>query len=445
MAATSEKKRKWMGLVCPLCRFVFRVPRDHEGQGAVCPACHYLLNLPDTNNPISTTSAAQLRDPSIEPKAVIPVPRHSKENEAVEAKPILSRALTESDKASSSLEGQASAPVYASPTPSKAPRERVRKKRSSEKEAPSWDSAGSSSSSRQGGAKSSTWILIASLLGVSVLVIGAVVVVKNMSSDQKQTQQPEDNFADLPAAFTPSLEELTDEEKKAQKEIEDSVKTGMNVLEESEKVVRKFFAATSPEEMIKLVRTPDVTAPRIKKWYAEHGWKQLGVKEIGLGGRITVKGKMASLSVRLDDYSVKQIALERVEGDYKVDWESWVIWTSRPWNKLFTERPQEPEEIRAQCKITQYYNRQFDDEQKWVCVELHYSPEHRILYGYIDKNDPKFTRLIGDLSARRSQAITVKIKYPKNPVAANQVQIVEYLQSGWVRPSEDESAKSTEK
>lgn len=39
-------KRRWNSFVCPGCRFVFRVPRDHDGQGTVCPSCHVMLRLP---------------------------------------------------------------------------------------------------------------------------------------------------------------------------------------------------------------------------------------------------------------------------------------------------------------------------------------------------------------------------------------------------------------
>lgn len=41
-----DTARRWRGLVCPDCRFVFRVPNDHEGSGVVCPSCRRLLRIP---------------------------------------------------------------------------------------------------------------------------------------------------------------------------------------------------------------------------------------------------------------------------------------------------------------------------------------------------------------------------------------------------------------
>ena len=40
------EKRRWMGLICPACRFVLRVPKGHSGEGGVCPACGSLFTIP---------------------------------------------------------------------------------------------------------------------------------------------------------------------------------------------------------------------------------------------------------------------------------------------------------------------------------------------------------------------------------------------------------------
>ena len=47
---TMESARQWSGYVCPDCRFVFRVPRDHDGNGIVCPSCRRLMRIPTTGD-----------------------------------------------------------------------------------------------------------------------------------------------------------------------------------------------------------------------------------------------------------------------------------------------------------------------------------------------------------------------------------------------------------
>ena len=41
-----------------------------------------------------------------------------------------------------------------------------------------------------------------------------------------------------------------------------------------------------------------------------------------------------------------------------------------------------------------------------------------------------------------SFAATLKVKFPKNSIADNQVEIVEYLQNGWVRPVAEEEGET---
>lgn len=46
VAETATITRRWNSFVCPGCRFIFRVPQDHDGQGVVCPGCKGMLRLP---------------------------------------------------------------------------------------------------------------------------------------------------------------------------------------------------------------------------------------------------------------------------------------------------------------------------------------------------------------------------------------------------------------
>lgn len=46
MDGIKESGRRWTALVCPDCRFVFRVPKDHDGLGIVCPSCKRVLKIP---------------------------------------------------------------------------------------------------------------------------------------------------------------------------------------------------------------------------------------------------------------------------------------------------------------------------------------------------------------------------------------------------------------
>ncbi|RYD23361.1 MAG: hypothetical protein EOP87_26570, partial [Verrucomicrobiaceae bacterium] len=57
--------RRWNSFVCPGCRCVFRVPRDHDGKGVVCPACRIMLRLPGPDDelpPLMSQPAAGMAE-----------------------------------------------------------------------------------------------------------------------------------------------------------------------------------------------------------------------------------------------------------------------------------------------------------------------------------------------------------------------------------------------
>ncbi|NWK56380.1 hypothetical protein HW115_12220 [Verrucomicrobiaceae bacterium N1E253] len=427
MTHSTQQKRTWAGYACPVCRFVFRVPKGHAGKGVICPACRHLLNLPRGGE------LSQPADP-ISPEMAAPVaaePRNKKEN-----LPIAARSFADVDAA------PAVKPEKRRHS-SSAHRKVRRKKATSERE-PSWDQARSSSSSA--GASSLLWVVGGSVLGLGVVAIGAWLVMANLSVRKEKsgggiTQVDQGNME------TPDNEinvTMTPDELKAQREIEESVNTGMDVMEAAEKVVRDFLTAESSAELEKLVRTPGVTVPRMRAWYAQHAWQSPGVKDVGYGGGVTVKGVMASMSVRLGDYSIRHIAVERTPDGYLVDWESWVAWTEVRWPDVFKQKPVSPIELRVTCYPDSYYNRMFRDDQKWLVVRMEYPDADRALYGYIDRQTSTLTSLLGDLKSGRALPATLKVKFPEGSVADNQVEIVDYIQNGWVRPPKELTIPSEE-
>lgn len=287
------------------------------------------------------------------------------------------------------------------------------------------------------------WIVGGSLLGLTVVAIGAWLVIDSIDKEDK----PAEPVASLASggAIEPlpvKEDQMTEEEKKRQQEIADSVKAGMSVLADAEAVVRQFLNAKTPADLEALVRTPDVTVPRMRAWYAQQKWVAPGVKDVGYGGRAKVNGVMSSMEVRLNDYSFKQIALENTPDGYKVDWESWIAWSSMPWDDLFKKLPPELVEVRVYCSLDNYYNRLFNDDSKWIAVRLEHPNSDQVIYGYIDKGNPVLMRMISDLRNGGSVAATIKIRYPQDSIAKNQVYISEYVQTGWVRPSKNTASDS---
>lgn len=448
MTTATKKKRTWAGYACPVCRFVFRVPNDHDGQGVICPACRYLLNIPERQESPQLGAFAPEG-----PKPLVTEPRERPEGKPIESRPLGVSSVKPAFTPANSRDPEK--PVFAAKKSSGSAsrqsaslstgKKRVRRKHASAEAAPSWERASSSSADQSGG--SMPWIVGGSVIGLAVVAIGAWLVMGTVDPDQRISKK--ETATSLPGAangeYGTGSVELTPEEQKVQQEITESVNTGMDVMVEAEKVVKAFLNAETLSDVEALVRSPEVTVPRMKKWYATEKWIAPGAKEVGVGGGVTVKGVMASMVVRLNDYSTKHIAVERTPNGYLVDWESWVGWSEVKWTDMFKEKPTELVEVRVTCFKDSYYNRLFDDDSKWLSVRMEYMQEDRSIYGYIDKNTTTLTSLLGDLNARGSLPATLKVRFPEGSIADNQVVIEEYLQNGWVRSPMGDSPDSPSK
>ncbi|WP_435894052.1 hypothetical protein [Oceaniferula spumae] len=387
------------------------------------------------------TDAARAK--KVSHQSIAPVPRSKKEPRPIAARPLeQAPPAPEKDKPS-----MPAAKAATSASSGSTGRRRVRHKGAGEMAEPDWEQAPSSSSHKHSEESSPLlWIVGGSLLGLSVVGIGAWLVIGSMNKDRTAVTETAEQWVPEETTLTTGDEEveLTEDEKKTQREIQDSIDAGVNVLTQAEEVVTKFLSAKTVEELEPLVRFPDVAMPKIRKWYQTHPLEPIAVKTVGYGGRVTVKGDMASLAVQLDDYSVRQIALERTPSGYRVDWESWVSWTEMDWEDLFTKRPVEPKEVRVRCSVDTYYNRDFNDDTKWLAVKLINTESDRTLYGYVDRDDPSLMRFVGDLGAG-STAATLKIRYPKDAAADNQVIITEHVMNGWVTPAKSEKSTTDQK
>ena len=293
-------------------------------------------------------------------------------------------------------------------------------------------------SSASGQVSALAWIVGGSLSGLAIVGIGLWLLIAAVN----KTKHPEYSEVSWPVATSVTALDGVGapmqgdrNEKPPESPVAEVLDIGVNVLDESRELVSDFLNAKTASDLEKLVRTPELTIPRLRAWYGQQKWEAPGLKDIVHKGRVKVKGTIASMDVRLNDDTVKQMTIEKTTDGYKVDWESWVAWSSMRWDDLFERRPREPVEVRVYCKRGSYYNNAFNDDKKWFAVRLEYPDSYRSIYGYIDKKSPQFDRIKADLSKGNRLMATLRIRYPENTLTNNQVYITELIQRGWVRAS----------
>ncbi len=207
--------------------------------------------------------------------------------------------------------------------------------------------------------------------------------------------------------------------------------------------VRKFVSAPTIEEMLPLVRDRERVEPKIRAYYtAERPWKPIEVNnKFEPSEMFAVDGDFIVLQLVLANYAEMPVSFERKGETFFADWESFTGYGEMSWDELQEKRPGQPVLMRVVIEKsinTDYWNEAFTDHTTHNCYLLRdLKNDHRIS-GYTRKDsapDVQLRRWLKPLpqpaSLCRALAV-VSLRYPVNSKGAHQVEIVEFLENGWV-------------
>lgn len=376
---TMESARRWSGYVCPDCRFVFRIPRDHDGKGVVCPSCRRMLKIPTPEDrPPPLLTPLRTLNP-IEPAAV--------------------------------------------KDPTKEPRRR--KKRSRQSEGHAWDiSSGTASRSRRGERRQMSWMLIGGGTLLALIVGGLVVAMLNGDTPPNQAKQPARELivpttipAKAPAA--PASEPPDSE-----------------FLAAVEPVARKFLEAGLVEEMLPAVRNPEEAEPRMKLHYHGEKIEAPGLSKFNSSSEVVRSGKFTTLTILTRNFDEKALTFVETPQGLKIDWESWVGWSNMPWRKFIESKPSSPQIFRLILKDVDYYNFGFSNDRKWQSYLLESPDAEFSVYGYAERGTQLNSRLRLQPDVKRAR-IMLALKYPADATSSQQVLIERVIADGWVTETEE--------
>ena len=207
--------------------------------------------------------------------------------------------------------------------------------------------------------------------------------------------------------------------------------------------VRKFVSAPTIEELLPLVRDRERVEPKIRAYYtAERPWKPIEVNnKFEPSEMFTVDGDFIVLRLVLANYAEMPISFERKGDTFLADWESFTGYGEMSWDEFQEKRPVQPVLMRVVVEKsinTDYWNEAFTDHTTHHCYLLRDLTNDHHISGYTRKDTPpdvQIRRWLKPLpepaSLQRALAV-VRLRYPANSKGAHQVEIVEFLENGWV-------------
>lgn len=366
-----EIARRWSGYVCPDCRFVFRVPRDHDGKGIVCPSCRRMLRIPTASD--------------TPPPLMVPL------RKIVAEEP---------------LDGKASGKTKV----------RRRGKKSGSSGNHSWEERPNYSQSGRS-EKPQMPLLLAGAI-VLLGLIGAGVVV-SMKLGEKTVVQ---------SGAHPVLAV----KKSAAEAIPQTIgRSEASYLAEMEPLARKFMEATTVEEILPLVRHPADSEARIRSFYPEGKIQAPGILQFNTTGSPSIRGKLFLIAVRTVNQEDKALAFFETAQGMKIDWENWVGWSDISWEKFLASKPTTGHVFRVTLAPVDYYNFGFSDESKWQSYRMESADHEHAVYGYVERSSV-LDRRIRPAPEIPSINLMLSLKFPEGATKDSQVLIDGYVADGWV-------------
>ena len=252
--------------------------------------------------------------------------------------------------------------------------------------------------------------------GGTLLVLVVVGVIKTMLGGNSPP------VVDAPVAGPPPVEEVVS----ASVQLSDA-----EFLAAAEPLARAFLTAKTTDELLPLVRNPEIAGPRILSRFPDGEIEAPGMAAFNTRLEVTRQGPALSVLVRTDEMLEKRLSFFPTAEGLKIDWESWTGWSDMPWQEFLAKKAEQATMFRVVLSAVEYYNFVFTDDRKWQSYRLVSPDGEHALYGYVERGSPL------DLSLRLSPDIkqtnlTLLLKFPPNAGHQNQVLITQMIAEGWV-------------
>ncbi|MEI6176283.1 MAG: hypothetical protein WCS43_05275, partial [Verrucomicrobiota bacterium] len=316
------------------------------------------------------------------------------------------------------------AEAAAAKTARQATQSEKRKKKSRKSEEHGWDRAlGGTPLPASDDKRQMFWWFIggATLFGV-IMAMVLMAMLREVKGKADLASQPPTPSA--PAAPPPVKDPTTDAER-----------SDAAFLTKAEALAKKFMEAISIEELLPLVRNPNVAEGRMKKFYPDGKVTAPGMSSFNTTTRVFRTGSIIGVMVRNKDFVGKPLYFFESPSGIKIDWESWVGWSEVSWDDLVVTKPRTPKLFRVTLSAVQYYNFFFADEQRWQSYRIESPDRKHSVYGYVERNSPLDARLRLPVGMKQA-SLTLALRFPEDALSSNQVIIDGFVSEGWVLETE---------
>lgn len=133
--------------------------------------------------------------------------------------------------------------------------------------------------------------------------------------------------------------------------------------------------------------------------------------------------------------SLEIAMLRGPDGKFLIDWESLTGYGEMSFADFRSKRPVKPVKIRAYVRSFEYFNFEFNDPGKFVCVKMTSESGENSLYAYCERSSPLGRWLEADLSTTGPTSFkgyTLQVSFPPNPQSNQCVRLDKVVTPRWL-------------
>lgn len=301
-------------------------------------------------------------------------------------------------------------------------KKRRRGKKHGSSENHSWETQAKSSRSSRGENRRMRLMLIGGAILLVLIVAGVAVSMKSGSASKPAVAAVATPPAGGKSAGAPVAASVL-------------TRSQASLVAEAEPLARKFLEAKTVDELLPLVRNPDVAGARIRTSHPDGKVTSPGLSAFNTKGAVSVRGRTVSLFVRTKDLDDKEMAFVDSPQGLKIDWESWTAWSELSWEKFLSSKPTTGHVFRVTLSPVDYYNFGFADESKWQSYRLLSPDGENSVYGYTEKGTVLEQRIRLDADTK-SAPLMLSLKFPAGATSDSQVEIDRFVADGWVEDAD---------
>ncbi|RPJ35510.1 MAG: hypothetical protein EHM17_02175 [Verrucomicrobiaceae bacterium] len=202
-------------------------------------------------------------------------------------------------------------------------------------------------------------------------------------------------------------------------------------LAQAEPLAGKFLSASRIEDLLSLVRNPQVAEPRLRGIYPDGKIEAPGMVAFNTRAEVSRLGSFLSVTVRTQGMEEKPLAFFSTPDGLRIDWEAWSGWSEMPWEEFLSAKPAGLKLFRVVLSPVEYYNFAFSDDRKWQSYRLESPDGVHAIYGYVERNST-LDSMIRPSPDQKQAAMTLQLEFPENATSPKQVLIRKMIAEGWM-------------